>query len=78
MTSETLIERIYIDVCVQCDKPGCTVVLIPEAEKIGNKESTDSVDAWALGVAEEAESLGWSTDVNNQILCPRHTHEALM
>jgi hypothetical protein len=77
MANLTLIEKIYVNVCVQCESPGCADILIPEAGKIGNKYSADSVDAWAIGIAEEAESVGWSTDKNNQILCPRHTRAAL-
>lgn len=76
MTSTTLIERIYIDVFVQCDRPGCSQLLTPEAGKIGNQKSADCVDAWAVLIADEAENLGWSVNERNEVFCPEHANEA--
>ncbi len=78
MTSAILIDRIYTYVCVQCDRPGCMEIVLPEVTNIGNATATDPVDAWAIRAATEAENLGWSTNENHEVICPVHTSEALV
>src|SRR5437868_6201117 len=62
MPSQALIEKLYAEIIVVCEAPGCHETFIC------SKPAGQPVEAWAARAADEAESQGWTVSLAAAIL----------
>ena len=70
MPSTVLVEKIYGEVIIRCQHPGCREVFLASVD--GCESKTEPIDAWAIRAATEAEIQGWTSGLPEQVFCPEH------
>lgn len=63
----------YSELMISCQVNGC----IEDLQESLVTTASDPVDEWANSMSEKARSLGWSSDSNGSVLCPKHSKNQL-